>query len=151
MSHLPSIGSIKSFAFKGCKIPISPTIIIHIPAQIIECSHRAIIKTANTTTSINAVGFPIAARAKNTPEMIRYFRDSLLFFFFSKICCVIYCIATNPHKIANNVKVITPKSVLLSTNTRNAPIPLVSQSNRALKPSTNTHFLIIVSLVVKKF
>ncbi len=75
ISHFPSIGSIKSLALRGCKIPINPIIITPTPAPMKAFSHRASIKTPNTTISINAVGFAIVAKAKKIPDTMRYLRE----------------------------------------------------------------------------
>lgn len=40
----------------------------------------------------------------------------------------------NPERIAKIVNAITPRSVLLSTKTKNAPIQLVSQNNNIIHP-----------------
>ena len=52
-------------------IPIIPIVIIPIPIAEVVLIQSPIIMSANMTRSINAVGFAITEKAKNTAEIIR--------------------------------------------------------------------------------
>ena len=69
----PNAGEIKAAVKSGCKIPIAHS--TKIPAQKLA---KAFVKSQKITISINAVGFAIVAKAKNTAEIIKYFGVSFL-------------------------------------------------------------------------
>lgn len=69
----PNAGEINAAVKSGCKIPITHS--TKIPAQKLA---KAFVKSPSKrsqkiTISINAVGFAIVAKAKNTAEIIKYF------------------------------------------------------------------------------
>lgn len=90
------------------------------------------IRSPNTTTSINAVGFAMTANPKKMLERIRYFIYCLWFFPFLLSEKLLRKI--NPPRSASSVSAKTPISVLLSTNTRKDPIPLVSHKRSSPHP-----------------
>ena len=59
----------------------------------------------------------------------------------------------NPERRAKTVKARTQRSVLLSTNTKKAPIPLVNQNNNPVHPNANQISLVnkFSCFLVKKF
>lgn len=74
----PNAGEINAAVKSGCKIPIAHS--TKIPAQKLA---KAFVKSPSKrsqkiTISINAVGFAIVAKAKNTAEIIKYFGVSFL-------------------------------------------------------------------------
>ena len=78
---------------------------------------------------MKALGLAIPAIAKKNQDIIRYFNSFLsihLIFFMSHMLRI----NKKPDNIANIVKAITPRSVLLSTNTKNAHIQLVNHINK---------------------
>gem|GEM_PF-7116629 len=104
-------------------------------------------KKRNIAVSINAVGFHIMAKAKKIAEIIIYFltEDSddrthtpfLISFFVSSLIslCTLFSLSsfflivliiTKPERRAKSVRDKTHRSVLLSINTKKAPIPLVN-------------------------
>jgi len=108
--------------------------------RVVVLSQNPTSKRAKITVSINAVGFAITAKAKKSPERIRYFKLCLLSVwipFFWK-----WLKKINPPRRARVVKARTPISVLLSTNTRKAPIPLVNRRRRSPHPKRNEVWLL---------
>jgi hypothetical protein len=71
-------GFIKSLAFASCKIPVIQATISHNHTANIELIRSAISNSQNSKISIKAVCFVIAARAKNTPDIIIYLMVSFL-------------------------------------------------------------------------
>jgi hypothetical protein len=118
-------GVIKSAAFTGCKIHIIPIAITHNHKLNSQSINIATNIKPNTTISMKALGLAIPAMAKKNQDKIRYF-NSFLSIHLTFLISHILRINKNPDKIANIVKAITPRSVLLSTNTKNAHIQLVN-------------------------
>lgn len=129
-------GVIKSAAFTGCKIHIIPIAIIHNHKLNNPSINNAINIKPNTTISINALGFAIPASANKTQDIIKYF-NSFLSSFFIFVKSHKLRIIINHDSIASNVIAITHKSVLLSTNTKNAHIQLVSHISNVDHPKIN--------------
>jgi hypothetical protein len=82
--------------------------------------------------SINAVGFAITARVKINPEVIKYLFAPLSKIFHSFLEFFICHKKINHERIANIVIAKTPRSVLLSTKTKNAHIQLVNQKSKLI-------------------
>ena len=129
-------GVIKSAAFTACKIHIIPTDIIHSHKLNNPSINNAINIKPNTTISMNALGFAIPARAKSTHDIIKYF-NSFLSSFLIFVRSHRLRIIINHASIASNVIAITHKSVLLSTNTKNAHIQHVSHISNVDHPKIN--------------
>ena len=132
-SHFPSSGVMNAEAKSGWTTPISPSVAMPVPTRVIVLSQNPTSNNAKITTSIKAVGFAITANPKKRAERIRYFKlcfESVSTPFFWKWLRKII-----PPNKARIVSARTPISVLLSTNTRNAPIPLVSHIRRSPRPT----------------
>jgi hypothetical protein len=129
-------GVMKSAAFTGCKIHIIPTAMTHNHRLNNPSINNATNINQNTTISINALGFAIPASANKTHDIIRYLNSFLLnlsiFVKSHKLRIII-----NHDSIASNVIAITHRSVLLSTNTKNAHIQLVSHISNVDRPKIN--------------
>ena len=69
----PNAGEINAAVKSGCNIPIAHS--TKIPAQKLAKAFAKIPskRSQKITISINAVGFAIVAKAKNTAEIIKYF------------------------------------------------------------------------------
>jgi len=76
-TRFPVSGLIRSLAFAICNIHVIHTTITQNQIAIIEFIRNAKRSIQNKTISINAVGFAIVARAKNTHEIAIYFSVSL--------------------------------------------------------------------------
>lgn len=126
-------GVMKSAAFTGCNIHIIPIAIIHNHKLNNPSINNAINIKPNTTISINALGFAIPASANKTQDIIKYF-NSFLSSFFIFVKSHRLRIIINHDSIASSVMAITHKSVLLSTNTKNAHIQLVSHISNVDHP-----------------
>lgn len=129
-------GVIKSAAFTGCNIHINPTAITHNHKLNNQSINNATKINQNTTISINALGFAIPARANNTHDNSTYFIIFLSIFICFSVSHKLR-IKINQANIAKIVKAITHRSVLLSTNTKNAHIQLVNQSNKVIHQIPN--------------
>ena len=80
--------------------------------------------------SWKAVGFERTAREKKNPDMIAGILSEIFREKDDKFLLLRDLIKIKPDIIARSVRLITPRSVLLSTNTKNAPIPLISQTRK---------------------
>jgi ABC-type microcin C transport system duplicated ATPase subunit YejF len=98
--------------------------IIHTHRLVKDENRNHISNNPNNAKSTNAVIFAKAAKPKNNQAIITYFNISFL---LSE--SFLFCKKIKPANKANRDKAITHKSVLLSTITRNAHIPLVNRSN----------------------
>jgi len=132
--YFPAIGFIISGALAILSIHIIPTVIIPAPIAIILLIRRPMSNNQNKVISINAVCFAINAHANIAQEMIIYLRESRWILSPCSRLSNTYLRKINPERIARMVSAITPRSVLLSTKTRNAPIPLVSRNNNIIHP-----------------
>lgn len=74
--------------------------------------------------------------------------DRLVDFFALVVVWLYFSIKINPLMIASIVRVITPRSVLLSTKTRKAPIPLVNQSKRYHRPNAKAVLKLFFKLII---
>jgi hypothetical protein len=119
----------KSGAFPICKTHIIHITDIQAHAAIIQLSQSHTNNKPNNAISRKAVGFDILATVNNNQDIMTYFElfDPISNHF--SLLSFIWFMNIIHERIANIVIAITHKSVLLSTKTRNAPIPLVSHSN----------------------
>lgn len=139
-----------SRAFATFIIPIAPTVIIPSHRAITSSIHSPIRSNPNNAISTNAVGLDILARAKKTPETMTYFTACLSNHLLSLMRSATTLSRINHDKIARIVMAITPRSVLLSTKTKNAPIPLVSQNSMPSRPKLNANHFSSSSFLPKK-
>ena len=98
--------------------------VIHSHRLIIGENHNPINNNPNNTKSTNAVIFANAAKPKNNPAIIIYFKSSFL-----SDENFLFCKNIKPASRANKESAITHKSVLLSTITRKAHIQLVNHNS----------------------
>ena len=132
------LGVIKSAALTGCNIHIIPIAIIHNHRLKNESISIATSIKPNTTISMKALGFAIPASANNIHDKTIYLKVSLLNSDFHTL------LKNTTHiNIAKIVNAITHRSVLLSTNTKNAHIQLVSHSKRVDHHIPNTTFFVV--------
>ena len=132
--YFPAIGFIISGALAILSTPIIPTVIIPAPIAMILLIQSPMSSNQNNAISINAVCFAINAQANIPHEMMIYLSESR---WILSPCSRVFEICLrkmNPERIAKIVSAITQRSVLLSTKTRNAPIPLVSRNNNIIHP-----------------
>ena len=134
MIYFPAAGVIISGALAILSTPVTPTVMIPKPMAMTLSIQSPTRSNQNNATSMNAVCLDINAHANITHEMMIYLSDSRV-----KVNCSSrwsrMCLRNmNPDRIANIVNAITPRSVLLSTNTKNAPIQLVSQKSNIIHP-----------------
>lgn len=132
--YFPAAGVIISGALLIFRIPVIPTVMIPNPIAMILSIQRPTSNSPKSAISINAVGLAILAQANIAHEMMIYLRESQCNLSpcsrLSRICLR----KINPESIARTVSAITPRSVLLSTKTRKAPIQLVSQKSNIIHP-----------------
>lgn len=133
-TYFPAAGFIISGAFAIFNIPVRPSIMIHPPMATMLSTRRPMSNKANKAISMNAVCFAMNAHANIVQEMMMYLRESRWSLSpCSRLSSTCFR-KTNPERSANMVSAMTPRSVLLSTNTRNAPIPLVSRNKSIIRP-----------------
>ncbi|MBO7505352.1 hypothetical protein J6T66_04390, partial [bacterium] len=101
----------------------SHIIITHRPRLVKGENRNHTSNNPNNAKSTNAVIFANAANPKNSHAITTYFSIPFLSLVF------LFCRKINPANKAKRDRAITHRSVLLSTITRNAHIPPVSQSN----------------------
>ncbi len=124
----------RSGALFTCKTPIIPSATIPIHTDKRTSIRKPIINIPKSAISKNAVGLAILANAKKNHETATYFSASLCTNVPSLCESEMNFKKINPESIAKIVNAITPRSVLLSTKTKNAPIPLVNQNNIPVHP-----------------
>ena len=149
-TRLPRWVFIISLALAICKIPVAQTTITPSPSAIISSIHNPIRSNPNNAISTKAVGLDMLAIAKKIPETTTYFSACLSNQLLSLIRSATTLRRINPDRIARIVIAITPRSVLLSTKTRNAPIPLVSQNSIPSRPKLNANHFSSSSFLPKK-
>ena len=134
MIYFPATGFSISGALAILSTPNIPTVIIPAPIAMILLIQSPMSSNQNNAISMNAVCFAINAQANIAHEMMIYLRESRWILRPCSRLSITYLRKMNPDSIANIVNAITQRSVLLSTKTRKAPIPLVSRNNSIIHP-----------------
>lgn len=135
---VPAAGVIKKTIPNTFNLAKTPSTIKNNHVAPTRLHRNAIIKSQKTKTSWNAVGFAITAAEKNSPERIAYIVVSLSCTALWRVCVSPVLVRKRNHPISASIdNAITPRSVLLSTKTRKAPIPLITHSKKYIHPNAN--------------